>query len=55
MWTNTTYFYLGEIFPNYLRARGMALGMASLCLANIIWLQAAPTAFANIGWKYYSV
>ncbi|OAL56033.1 MFS transporter [Pyrenochaeta sp. DS3sAY3a] len=48
-----TYFYLGEIFPNHLRARGMALGMASLCLANIIWLQAAPTAFANIGWKYY--
>lgn len=20
---------------------------------NIIWLQAAPTAFANIGWKFY--
>lgn len=27
--------------------------MAGLCLADIIWLGAAPTAFANIGWKYY--
>ena len=48
-----TYFYLGEIFPNHIRAQGMTLGMASLCLGNIIWLQAAPTAFKTIGWKYY--
>ncbi|KAL6246965.1 hypothetical protein RBB50_006272 [Rhinocladiella similis] len=48
-----TFFYLGEIFPNHLRSQGMTAGMASLCLANIIWLQAAPTAFQNIGWHYY--
>lgn len=48
-----TYFYLGEIFPNHLRSQGMTMGMASLCLANIIWLQAAPTAFKTIGWHYY--
>ena len=27
--------------------------MAALALSNIIWLEAAPTAFQNIGWKYY--
>jgi hypothetical protein len=29
------------------------LGVATFSLTNIIWLQAAPTAFANIGWKFY--
>ncbi|OQU99467.1 hypothetical protein CLAIMM_05097 [Cladophialophora immunda] len=48
-----TYFYLGEIFPNHLRSQGMTMGMGSLCLANIIWLQAAPKAFETIGWHYY--
>lgn len=48
-----TFFYLAEIFPNSLRSKGMTMGMASLCLADIIWLQAAPTAFATIGWHYY--
>jgi hypothetical protein len=48
-----TYFYLGEILPNHIRSQGMTLGMASLCLANIIWLQAAPKAFQTIGWHYY--
>lgn len=27
--------------------------MSSLAVTNIIWLEAAPTAFATIGWKYY--
>jgi sugar porter (SP) family MFS transporter len=49
----TQFAYLGEIFPTHLRAKGMALGVAGICLMNIIWLQAAPTAFANIGWKFY--
>jgi hypothetical protein len=48
-----TFFYLGEIFPTHARSQGLTLGMASFCLADIIWLQAAPTAFQNIGWKYY--
>lgn len=48
-----TYFYLGEIFPTHLRAQGITMGMASLCAANIIWLQAAPTAFKAIRWGYY--
>lgn len=31
--------YLGEIFPTHLRAKGIALGVAGICLMNIIWLQ----------------
>lgn len=31
----------------------MNIGVAGICLMNIIWLQAAPTAFQNIGWKFY--
>lgn len=47
------FVYLGEIFPNHLRAKGIALGMAGLCATNIVWLQVAPLAFSSIGWKFY--
>ncbi|KAK5019535.1 MFS transporter [Cryomyces antarcticus] len=49
----TQFAYLGELFPTHLRAKGMNIGVAGICLMNIIWLQAAPTAFDNIGWKFY--
>ncbi|KIY00648.1 uncharacterized protein Z520_03311 [Fonsecaea multimorphosa CBS 102226] len=49
------YFYAAEIFPTHLRAQATSMAMASFCLSNIIWLQAAPTAFANIGWHYYLI
>ncbi|KAJ9630057.1 hypothetical protein H2204_008712 [Knufia peltigerae] len=48
-----TWWYAGEIFPTHLRAHGMALGMGTYALTNMVWLQAAPTAFDHIGWKYY--
>jgi len=44
---------LGEIFPTHLRAKGVCLGVAMISFMNIIWLQAAPTAFDTIGWKFY--
>ena len=47
------FYYAGEIFPTHLRAKGMSMAMASLCAGEIIRLQSAPTAFANIGWKFY--
>ncbi|KIV91946.1 hypothetical protein PV10_06433 [Exophiala mesophila] len=47
------FVYLGEIFPMHLRAKGVGIGIAALCAINIMWLQVAPTAFANIGWKFY--
>jgi hypothetical protein len=51
----TQFAYLGEIFPTHLRAKGVSLGVATISFTNIIWLQAAPTAFLNIGWKFYLV
>lgn len=49
----TQFSYLGELFPTHLRAKGVSLGVAMISFTNIIWLQAAPTAFENIGWKFY--
>lgn len=43
--SGTQFAYIGEIFPTHLRAKGICLGVAMISLANIIWLQAAPTAF----------
>ncbi|KAF1807807.1 MFS transporter, partial [Eremomyces bilateralis CBS 781.70] len=51
----TQFSYLGELFPTHLRAKGIALGVAMISLTNIVWLQAAPTAFKNVGWKFYLV
>lgn len=38
--------YLGELWPTHLRAKGYCLSIAMLALANIVFTQAAPTAFA---------
>ncbi|KIW55829.1 hypothetical protein PV05_04548 [Exophiala xenobiotica] len=47
--------YLGEIFPTHLRAKGMVVGVATICAINILWLQLAPMAFKSIGYKFYMV
>jgi len=49
----SSYFYIGEIWPSHLRAQGFALGIIVLCVINIVWVEAAPYAFAAIGWKFY--
>jgi len=49
----TQFSYLGELFPTHLRAKGVCLGVSMISLMNIMWLQAAPTAFDTIGWKFY--
>ncbi|KAL2406535.1 MFS-type transporter criB [Exophiala dermatitidis] len=49
----TQFSYLGEVFPTHLRAKGVCLGVSMISFMNIIWLQSAPTAFENIGWKFY--
>ena len=51
----TSYIYCTEIFPTPVRAKGIAVSVSGLFVATIIFLEAAPTAFANIGWKYYTV
>ncbi|KAK7208416.1 MFS transporter [Myxozyma melibiosi] len=51
----TSYVYSSEIMPNQLRAKGVSFSMCGLFLSTIVYLEAASTAFANIGWKYYLV
>lgn len=51
----TSYIYAAEIFPTPLRAKGIAISVTGLFSATIAFLQAAPTAFAEIGWRYYLV
>ncbi|KIX01162.1 uncharacterized protein Z518_08887 [Rhinocladiella mackenziei CBS 650.93] len=51
----TQFSYLNELFPSHIRAKGVCLGVAMISLTNTMWLQAAPTAFKNIGWKFYLV
>ena len=51
----TSYIYASEIFPTPVRAKGLSLSISGLFVATIIFLQAAPTAFNNIGWDYYLV
>ncbi|KAJ5444681.1 Quinate permease [Penicillium daleae] len=48
-----SYFYVAEIWPSHLRPQGFAIGMATLCITNMVWLLAAPTAIQHISWKYY--
>lgn len=45
--------YVGELFPTHIRTKGMAIGTCGLALTNVLWLQVAPIAFQNIGWKFY--
>lgn len=44
-----------ELYPNHLRAKGVALTVATIALTNLVYLQATATAFANIGWKFFLV
>lgn len=49
------FFYQAEIWPSHLRAKGYALATCVYSGINVVWLQAAPTAFATIGYYYYII
>ncbi|KAJ9602248.1 hypothetical protein H2200_013368 [Cladophialophora chaetospira] len=49
------YIYSSEIFPAEVRSVGVAVSMSGQWLATICFLQSAPTAFANIGYRFYIV
>ncbi|KAH0828223.1 MFS sugar transporter [Fonsecaea pedrosoi] len=49
------FFYIQEIWPSHLRAQGGAIAFMVYNAINICWLQAAPTAFESIGWKFFLV
>ncbi|RBQ77789.1 hypothetical protein FVER14953_21627 [Fusarium verticillioides] len=51
----TSYVYASEIFPTPVRAKGLSISVSGLFFATIIVTTAAPTAFAEIGWKFYLV
>ncbi len=47
--------FYSELFPNHIRAKGVALCVMSIALTDLVYLQATAEAFANIGWKFYLV
>jgi MFS family permease len=51
----TSYVYCSEIFPTSMRAQGMAASIFGLFAMTLLYTEAAATAFANVGWKYYLV
>jgi MFS family permease len=50
-----SYVYCSEIFPTGMRAQGVAASIFGLFSMTLLYTEAASTAFANIGWKYYLV
>ncbi|RFU33599.1 hypothetical protein B7463_g2768, partial [Scytalidium lignicola] len=48
-----SYVYVSEIFPTWMRAQGVGFSLLGLFGGTLIYTQAATTAFASIGWKYY--
>ena len=49
------WYYVSEIFPTHLRAKGMTINIIGLCCVDLTWLELAPTGFAKIGWKFYLI
>ncbi|OQU97883.1 hypothetical protein CLAIMM_03754 [Cladophialophora immunda] len=49
------FYYVAEIWPTHLRSKGLGIAVAALCAIDIVYLQCAPLAFDNIGWKYFLV
>ncbi|KAK9235256.1 general substrate transporter [Lipomyces kononenkoae] len=49
------YIYVPEIMSQEVRAIGTAFAVEVNVVINIILNQVSPIAFANIGWRYYSV
>jgi hypothetical protein len=51
----SSYVYCAEIFPTSIRAQGVGVSVSGLFIMTLMYTQAAPVAFANVGWKYYLV
>lgn len=52
---NTTYVYVPEIWPSYLRSQGSAIAFMTYYAVAIATTAPAPLAFATIGSNYYFV
>ncbi|EXJ82873.1 hypothetical protein A1O3_06689 [Capronia epimyces CBS 606.96] len=51
----TQFTWCSEVFPTIIRAKGLTIALFTYFVATILYTAPAPTAFANIGWKYYLV
>lgn len=51
----STYVYGSEIWPTHLRAKGFAISCAGLFIGSLCLVEAAPTAFQTIGWRFYLI
>ncbi|OBT97454.1 hypothetical protein VE01_04367 [Pseudogymnoascus verrucosus] len=51
----SSYVYCSEIFPTGVRAQGLGICIAGQFACALMYTEAAPVAFANIGWRYYIV
>lgn len=49
------FVFFSELFPNHIRAKGVAISIMVFSLTDLVYLQVAAEAFANIGWKFYLV
>lgn len=46
---------IGEIYPTQFRSQGMAWSIVGTFLSTLAYVEAAPTALANIQWRYYLI
>ena len=44
----TQWAYVTELWPSHMRPKGISMGLLSIMLTNICFVQAAPTAFACV-------
>ncbi|KAG0646295.1 Major facilitator superfamily transporter mfsA [Hyphodiscus hymeniophilus] len=44
-----------EIFPTHIRPQGVAWSLVGTFLSTLVYVEAAPTALANIKWGYYII
>ncbi|KAK5226846.1 hypothetical protein LTR47_004379 [Exophiala xenobiotica] len=51
----TQFVIVSEIFPTTIRAKGLTIALFTYFVTTILYTAGAPTAFANIGWRYYLV
>jgi MFS family permease len=47
--------FFTEIFPSHIRAKGVCLCFFANSASNLLYLEVAPTALQNIGWKFLLV
>ncbi len=51
----SSYVYSSEIFPTSIRAQGAGFSVSGLFCFSLIYTMSAPTAFNNIGWRFYLI